>query len=137
MMRNVGALHAFIDSRASTPHEWGDDKNDCVSNVLAAIEAQTGERRADDLRWQGETSGLRLIKRLGGLEAAFDRYFQRIAPALAQRGDIAGVPDPDLGIHPMIVEGETLVCPGTAGNYRVPRSRMTIAWSAVLPAPKR
>lgn len=137
MMRDVLALHAFIDSRASTPHEWGRAKNDCVSFVLDAVKAQTGHSRATKLKWHDEKSGLRLIKKLGGLEAAFDRYFQRVAPAMAQRGDIAGVPDPDLGLKVMLVEGETLVCPCDTGNYRLPRNRMVAAWSATLPAPKK
>jgi hypothetical protein len=45
------------------------------------------------------------------------------------RGDIAGVPDADLGIHPMIVEGDMLVGPGDKGLRRLPRRAMTIAWS--------
>ena len=133
--RDVLALHRFIDSRQNTPHEWGRAANDCVSFVLDAVKAQTGEARASKLDWHDERSGLRVIKREGGLEAAFDRYFQRIPPALAHRGDIAGVPDPGLGIHPMIVEGETLVGPADRGNLRLPRRAMTIAWSAILPAP--
>jgi hypothetical protein len=35
-----------------------------------------------------------VIKRFGSLEAAFDAHFERIPPAQAMRGDIAGVPDP-------------------------------------------
>lgn len=137
MARDIAALLSFIESRHATPHEWGRRKNDCVSFVLDAVEAQTGHGRATKLTWHDEKSGLRVIKREGGLEKAFDRYFQRVAPALAQRGDIAGVADPDLGIHPMIVEGDTLVGPADGGNQRVPRGKMVMAWSAVLPAPRK
>lgn len=134
--RNVLALHAFIDSRASVPHAWGRRANDCAGYSLDAVQALTGVDRAPELDWTDAKSGVRVIAAEGGLEAAYDRRFQRIAPALAQRGDIAGVPDADFGIHPMIVEGGTLVGPGEVGNRRQPRAAMTIAWSAVLPPPE-
>lgn len=133
MTRDIKALLAFIDSKQDTPHEWGRDKNDCVSFPLQAVKAQTGKNRATALKWTDEKSGLKAIKKVGGIEAGFDRYFQRIPPGQAMRGDIAGVPDERFGIHPMIVEGETLVAPGDRGNRRCPRRHMVMAWSAVLP----
>lgn len=137
MDRDIRALLAFIDSRQNTPHEWGRDKNDCVSFPLQAVKAQTGHSRGTAFKWRDEKSALRTIKKAGGIEAAFDRYFQRIPPAMAQRGDIAGVPDDRFGIHPMIVEGDMLVGPGDKGNKRCQRRHMVTAWSAVLPAPKK
>lgn len=135
--RDLSALHAFIDSRQRIPRVWGRrNGNDCAGYVLDAVEAQTGVDRAPELDWTDERSGLRVITAEGGLEAAFDRRFQRIAPSLAQRGDIAGVDKGELGIQPMLVEGVTLVGPGDRGNVRLPRRAMTIAWSATLPAPE-
>jgi hypothetical protein len=131
--RDIRALIEFIDSRQNTPHEWGRSKNDCVSFVLGAVKAQTGHDRGTAIRWTDEKSGLKAIKKAGGLEAAFDRWFTRIPPAKAMRGDIAGVPDERLGIHPMIVEGEMLVAPGDKGNMRLPRRLMTMAWSIEKP----
>jgi hypothetical protein len=130
MSRNFGALVAFIDARHGTPHRWGRDANDCVAFVLGAVEAQTGIPPAADLDWSNRAEGLRLIKRLGGLEAAFDARFVRISPGLAQRGDIAGVAIGDFGVHPMIVDGTTLIGPGDKGNKRLPRAAMVMAWSA-------
>jgi hypothetical protein len=130
MKRDIAALLAFIDARQNTPYEWGRDKNDCVGFALGAVEAMTGKRPARSLKWATEKTGLKLIAKLGGLEAAFDKHFKRIPPAKAMRGDIGGVPDEILGIHPMIVEGEDLVCPGDKGNRRCKRKHMTIAWSA-------
>lgn len=135
--RDIAALTAFIDSRQNTPHEWGRDKNDCVAFVLAASKVQTGRGRASKIRWTSRESAHRILKRMGGLEAALDQYFVRIPPALAMRGDIAGVPDETFGIHPMIVEGEMLVGPGDKGNRRLPRKAMTTAWSAVELKAKR
>lgn len=135
--RDIEALLAFIESRHYAPHAWGRDANDCAGFALAAVEAQTGEKRAQRIRWASRAEALRVIGRFGGLEAAFDRYFQRIDPIQAMRGDIAGVPDEAFGIHPMVVEGALLVSPGETGNRRAPRSAMVMAWSATLPQPKR
>jgi hypothetical protein len=126
MARDALALIAFIDSRQNAPWEWG--TNDCISYVLGAVEAQTG-RKILDVKWKSSATALRKLKKYGTLEAALDAHFERIAPAFAKRGDIAGVPDEQFGIHTAIVEGATLVGPGEKGNWRGPRSEMTIAWS--------
>lgn len=128
MARDVQALIAFVDSRQNVPHEWGSDANDCVSFCLGAIEAQTG-KRLTRRKWASRSSALRILKRLGGMEAAIDRYLKRIPPSLAKHGDVGGVPDDLLGISPAVVEGETLVAPGPKGNRRLKRRAMTIAWT--------
>lgn len=133
----MGALVRFVDSRQSAPHAWGRAANDCVAFVLDAVEAQTGRSRASRLSWSTPADALRVIRRFGTLQAAFDHYFQRVPPALAMRGDIGGVPDEAFGIHPMILEGDLLVAPGEKGNKRVPRRAMIMAWSATLPAPRK
>jgi hypothetical protein len=115
------------------PHAWGRNANDCVGYSLDAVEAQTGIRVAPELNWTSRASALRVIRIYGTLEGAYDAHFERIAPAFAKRGDIAGVEDADFGIHPMIVEGETLVGPGERGNRRLPRRMMVAAWSATSP----
>jgi hypothetical protein len=127
--RDVEALIAFIDSKHKIPHEWG--ANDCMRFVAGTVEAQTGIDPARGLRWKSHATAISLLNKLGGIEAVLDSKFERIPPSLAKHGDIAGVPDADLGIHPMIVEGLTLVCPGDKGNARTRRSMMTCAWSAV------
>lgn len=129
MKRDIAALMAFINSRQNVPHAWGRARNDCMSFTAGAVKAQTGKDPARGLRWDGEKSGRRLLRDLGGVEAVLDARFKRIAPAIARRGDIGGVPDDQLGIHPMIIEGETLVSPGDKGNSRVKRRAMTMAWS--------
>lgn len=137
LARDIEALIAFVDSRHATPHAWGRRANDCVAFALGAVEAQTGVDPAPMVSWNSQAGALRVIRRFGTLEAAFDAYFARVAPAFAQRGDIAGVPDATFGIHPMIVEGETLVSPGDCGNRRAKRGEMVVAWSAVEPRQAR
>jgi hypothetical protein len=135
LKRDIKALLAFIDSHHAVPYAWGRTRNDCVGFVLGAVKAQTGHSRATRVRWSSQKAGLKAIAEFGSLEAAFDHFFVRIKPAQAMRGDIAGVPDERFGIHPMIVEGETLVAPGDKGNRRCPRKMMICAWSAVLKVP--
>jgi hypothetical protein len=135
LKRDIKALLAFIDSHHAVPYAWGRTHNDCVGFVLGAVKAQTGHNRATAFKWHDEKSGLKTIKKAGGIEAGFDHFFVRILPAQAMRGDIAGVPDERFGIHPMIVEGSTLVGPGDKGNRRLPRSAMICAWSAVHKVP--
>lgn len=132
--RDLAALFVFIESRASTPHAWGRRKNDCVSFAAGAVKAQTGRHRLGDLSWTTRAGALQVLDREGGLEAAVDKRYRRIAAAAAMRGDIAAVADPLLGIRLMIVEGEMLVGPGAAGNRRLKRSAMVAAWSATDPA---
>lgn len=129
-MRDLLALHAFINARQNMPYEWGRKGNDCMSFIAGAVKAQTGKDPARGLKWKSYASAMSLLKKLGGVEAILDSKFKRIPPSLAKRGDIAGVNDPILGTHPMIVEGLTLVSPGEKGNRRAQRSAMIIAWSA-------
>jgi hypothetical protein len=135
--RDVAALVAFIESRHHKPHAIGCQANECIAFMLGAVEAQTGKKVAARLKWGSLPEAARIIKRYGSLERAIDAFFERIPPAHAMRGDIGGVPDEGFGIHPMIVEGLDLVGPGDDGNRRVKRSAMTVAWSAVLPKPRK
>ena len=136
MARDVNALLAYLAERATMPHEWGRKANDCMSFPAGAVIAQTGKDPARGLQWKDEKSALKLLKRLGGVEAALDARFERIPPAHAKRGDIAAAPDERFGVHPMIVEGVTLCAPGMRGLKRVPRSMMTAAWDITKPKKK-
>lgn len=129
MHRDLDALLHLIEVRQTQPFAWG-QPHDCVSFAAAAVRAQFGWTPLGKLRWRSERGALRVIKRLGGLEAAIDARLRAIAPARAMRGDIAGVEDPALGIRLMVVEGEMLVGPGAKGLRRMPRAAMVRAWSA-------
>jgi hypothetical protein len=127
MKRDHLALLRFLEERSAMPFEWG--RNDCVSFAARAVRVQTGRRLLGRLRWRSLTGARRNIERLGGLETAIDERLERIAPAEAMRGDIAGVPNDVFGIRLMIVEGASLAGPGTRGVRRLPRSAMVAAWS--------
>lgn len=128
MARDVNALVRYLSERATMPHEYGRKGNDCLSFPAGAVKAQTGHDPAAGLKWKSHATAISLLRKLGGVEAILDARFERIPPAHAKRGDIAAVPDDELGVHPMIVEGVTLCAPGTRGLKRVPRSMMVAAW---------
>ncbi|HVM38287.1 MAG TPA: hypothetical protein VM265_07870 [Sphingomicrobium sp.] len=137
--RDIAALLEILEQRLATPHRIGRRQNDCIAFMLAAVKAQTGHNPIGRASWSSWRGALRVLRRLAGpgvdrraaIERLLDRHFRRIAPAEAMRGDIAGVSDPLLGIHPAIVEGETLAMPGDDGLKRLPRRAMVAAWSAV------
>jgi hypothetical protein len=137
MKRDVNALVAYLAERAHRPHEWGRKANDCMSFPAGAVKAQTGKDPAAGLKWKSHATAMSLLNKLGGIEAVLDARFERVAPALAMRGDIAGVPDPEFGIHPMIVEGTMLCAPGERGLKRCSRSAMVIAWDITKPKKRK
>lgn len=129
MSRDYPALLALLERRRARRFSWR--SQDCVRFAAAAIKAQTGRDPLKGLpRWRSRREALALARAEGGLEAAVDKRLTRVAPARAQRGDIAGVPDPIFGVRLMVIEGATLVGPGALGLERQPRSAMVMAWSA-------
>lgn len=129
-MRDHDALVAFIESRTRTPFAWGRSKNDCISYGLAAVKAQTGVDllARSGLRWSSALGAARVLKRLGGLEAAIDARLPAVPVAMARRGDVgllAGQHGPLL----VVIEGETVIGPDIAGARRAPRQALIKAWS--------
>lgn len=126
-MRDVEKLLDWLSGQHARPMRWG--RNDCASFAATAIRKQTGRDVRGKVRWHSAREAAAVIEAEGGLEAAVNRRLTPIAPAMAQRGDIAGVPDDRFGIRLMIVEGRTLVGPGANGLERQPRGVMTLAWT--------
>lgn len=127
--RDHVALVALIEERMRTPLTWGKRANDCVSFAGAAALAQTGEDFLKALPdWNTQRGAVRVLKALGGLEAAVDGVLSPVPLAMAQRGDI-GLVEIDGVASLMVIEGETLVGPGDAGQVRRPRSDLRKAWS--------
>jgi len=130
MQRDYAALIAAIEAHSRRGFRWRRGR-DCVSFAAACIQAQTGhDPLADVPHWRTRREALAFSQAQGGLEAAIDARLDRTPPAMARRGDIAGLPDRLFGVRLMVIEGETLVGPGQHGLERLPRSTMTIAWSA-------
>lgn len=143
--RDLLGLLRFLEERACMPFAFGRDGNDCVAFAGGAVEAQTGVDPLADLQWSTIEEARALLKAEGGMRAALDRRFRRVPPAMAQRGDIAGVacasfvpaaagqPGRGFGTRLMVVEGDTLAGPGERGIRRMPRAAMAAAWSASSP----
>lgn len=127
-MRDVEALIAFIASREGVPFAWAG--NHCVAYAAAAVKAQTGVDPLRRIRVTSARGAAAVLDRMGGMEAAISTRLRPIAPALARRGDIAGVADSEFGLRVMVVEGDTLVGPSPTGNRRMDRAAMLRAWSA-------
>ncbi len=128
--RDIEALLAYLEKRMRRRFAWRRG-SDCVSFALRGVQAQTGvDLLADIAGWRSRKQALAVAGALGGLEAALDERMDRVPPALAQRGDVAGLPDELFGVRLMLVEGARLVGPGERGLERLDRSTMMIAWSA-------
>lgn len=129
MSRDIAALIATIEVHSARGFRWRRGR-DCVSFAAACVKAQTGQDILDGVPgWKSRREALAQTDAQGGLIWALDQKLRPIPPAMAMRGDIAGVPDPLFGIRLMVVEGDTLVAPGARGLERQPRSVMTMAWS--------
>lgn len=132
MARDLAALLLYIEERQAVPFGW-EQPNDCVSFALNGVRVQAGWSPHKGLQWSSHRGAMRVIRRLGGLEAALDARMTAITPAMAMRGDVAGIADDQIGVRLAIVEGEMLVCPSERGLRRHPRALMIRAWSADQP----
>lgn len=133
MARDYSALIRFLDSRMRTPFAWGPRAHDCVSAAALAVEAMTGRFWLADLgvSWSSERGAARVLRRLGGLEAAVDGVLTAIAPAQALRGDVGLVRAEGVaGASLVIVEGPMVVGPAPVGWERLPRTALIRTWSA-------
>lgn len=127
--RDIDALIAWLETVARRPFSWR--TLHCAAYAAQAVKAQSGRNPMAGIVCRSKRAAHTVLAAEGGMEAAVDRRLFRIPPALASRGDIAGVPDPDFGVRLLVVEGATLVGPGATGAQRLPRSMMTMAWSAM------
>ena len=125
------ALVRYIEEHTASPHDFAG--NCCAAFMLGAIRAQFGRAPDPGAQWTDEREARRAIAKLGGFRNRVDAMFRPIARAKAVFGDIAGVEDPQLGFHVMLVEGSQLVAPGERGLIRLPRRAMNGAWSSAPP----
>jgi hypothetical protein len=80
-------LPDYIAAHLSMPFAWG--VNDCVLFAVGWAEIASGKQYLPDTKWTNEFEALRLVKELGGLEAAFSENFTPIRPNFAHDGDLA------------------------------------------------
>jgi hypothetical protein len=128
--RNIHLLIDYIERRTDGVFNWSGSR-DCVAFAARCVLSVSGVDARGSLRWSSKREAKALIDAEGGLEKAMDGRLSRTPIALAMRGDVAAVADAEMGIRLMIVEGATLVGPGSNRLERLPRSEMIIAWDAM------
>lgn len=134
-MRDIDGMIAFVEGRMRTPFAWGRSQNDCISYGVGWVKAQTGVDllEGSGLRWGSALGAARVLKRLGGLEAAVDARLPRVATSMAARGDLGLIPSEGpaaiAGFTLVGIEGETVIGPGLLGAERRLRRELVIAWS--------
>lgn len=115
-------LPDYIAAHLGKPFRYG--RLDCVLFAARWIQARTGHDPLAGLPpWHSERTALRVIGRVGGLEAAMDARFQRIAPAFACDGDIA-LRQGGLAIF----SGAHIVAPGIEQLEFIDRMEAECAW---------
>ena len=130
MARDYDALLRFIAEREVMPFDWGDDANDCVSFANASAIAHSARNPVRELgvSWSSAIGAARVLKRVGGVEAAVTRALPIIPVSMAKRGDWGLV----VGKHGKLVtviEGETAIGPGEKRAVRFDRRQILTAWS--------
>jgi hypothetical protein len=110
-------LAALVQQRQGEPFAWG--PNDCASFAADAALALLGHDVLAELRAprRNQREAARAIRAGGGLPAALERAgLRRVAPELAQRGDLLLLPQ---GRQRVLVVnlGDSLAAPGTQGLH--------------------
>lgn len=133
-MREPDALIPYIDARMRMPFAWGDRANDCASFADGGCRAQGCGSIIHELgvSWTTGLGAARVLKRLGGLQAAMDLRRLRVARAKALRGDI-GLVEGAHGPLLVLIEGDTVAGPGPYGVQRFPRQALIAAWDIERP----
>ncbi len=116
------ALGLFLAEKSSEPFVWG--RNDCVLFAADAVLALTGVDPCAKVRGKYKTAkgAAAAIGRHGGIAAAAEKALAElggspIAPAFAQRGDIA-LGHSDLGLTVLVRGADAWVGPGRDGIER-------------------
>ncbi|MGI4846941.1 MAG: DUF6950 family protein [Janthinobacterium lividum] len=116
-------LPEYIAANLERPFAWR--SHDCVTFASGWVQAATGMNPIASLpAWKDERQALRVIRAVGGIEAAIGTRFKSIHPNAARDGDI--------GIYERsvcIFSGAHVVAPGIDGLQFIDRTRAKCAWS--------
>lgn len=128
MVRDHAALVAFLEARMRAPFAWGANDDVTFAAEAARLVAGRDLRKRLGCRWSTEGGADRALAARGGRAAALDALLPRIAPAMAQRGDLGLA---RLGAREVlvVVEIDLLATPGPQGLVRLPRRALLAAWS--------
>jgi hypothetical protein len=126
-------LHAFIESRRSTPFRWG--RNDCCIFAADAMLAITGEDPMAEHR--GYRLAREAMKIIGGSKQLFNfagtvligQCYRAVPLAFATLGDVVGIIQnrrQTLGVH----LGNVIAAPGKRGVEFLRTTEILHAWRA-------
>jgi hypothetical protein len=116
-------LADYISAHLAKRFEYG--KLDCVLFAAGWLTHATGrDYLADVPRWSTKKQAMRIIRDLGGLEAAMDAKLRRIHPNLAADGHIGMYKG-----RACIFSGPHIVGPGYDGLIFINRLEAEAAWS--------
>lgn len=116
-------LPEYIAANLEREFVWG--QWDCVTFAAGWIHLATGiDHLAGITPWRSKIGAARVMKELGGFEAAIDRALIRIHPNMAKDGDIA-LRDGCM----CVFSGQHIVGPGPTGLTFISRMEAKCAWS--------
>lgn len=115
----------YIAAHLSERFEFG--RLDCVLFCIGWLNHKRGKDYLADLpKWTSQSEARRVIKQVGGLEAALDAQLTRVHPNLAKDGDIALIDSETM----MLFSGPHIVGPSKDGLLFTERTKATCAWSS-------
>jgi hypothetical protein len=123
-------LGALLAERRAEPFAWG--TNDCCTFACDCVRAISGHDPAEGLRaHRTAQEATNVLQGIGGVQGAADaRLGPRIAPALAQVGDV-GLGELEGRDTLLVCVGDAWVGPGGAGTVRLPFEAVeATAWRA-------
>lgn len=116
------ALGLFVAEKSRAPFAWG--SNDCVLFAVDAVRALVGVDLGAKIRGKYKTArgAASALRKHGGMIAAVEKATAdlgavAIAPAFAQRGDIA-LAQTDLGLTVLVRVADAWIGPGRDGIER-------------------
>jgi cell wall-associated NlpC family hydrolase len=121
-------LAAFTTARRSIPYAWG--THDCVTTAADWVLEIRGTDPIEAIRgtWDSEAGAAAVLEAQGGLIAALDARFPRIARSMAQRGDLVLVKDATGQPSLAICVGSHAWAPGQDEALLTPMRLAMLAW---------
>jgi hypothetical protein len=105
----------------AAPFAWG--SADCAHLMAASVLACHGDGHpalAVLSRYSDKATGLRLIKKAGGLSAVLAKHFEEVPPLLAQTGDLGIIEGDGIEAGLVVMDGQAVGKGEAAPSFRLP-----------------
>lgn len=118
-------LYEYVIDTAPIPFEWG--KHDCTTYVCNWIKVKVGRDVLSELpKWQDQRSAMRIMARMGGLEAAACKLLGPPKLSHPATGDIALLKAPHSCFG--IVNGSVIMAVSASGLTTIGLSMADKVW---------